>query len=385
MPSAVDAKAGRAQRIVVTGAGGLLGWHCLVRLHARNCAARFRGEPAPYDLVPVDRATFNDPNCLGGAVEGAAAVLHFAGVNRGTEAEVETGNIDIATRLAEACGTSGAAPRIVYANSTHAASDTPYGRSKRRAGEILADAVPRFTNLVLPHIFGEGARPFYNNVTATFIHQVMRGETPEVNPEGRVQLLHAGAAVEAAIGAFEGGAFGELRPAPRPMGVGALLARLQDMHAAYGANLFPDLSDPFDLALFNSYRAALYPEGFPRPLKLNADARGVLFEAAKGGGGGQTFLSWTEPGVTRGNHFHLDKVERFLVLEGEAVIRIRRVPDGPVWEYRVDGRQPAAVDMPTLHTHSIENVGRTPLLTLFWTQAVFDPAAPDTYTDPVLG
>jgi UDP-2-acetamido-2,6-beta-L-arabino-hexul-4-ose reductase len=372
-------------RIVVTGAGGLLGWHCLVRLHARNCAARFRGEPAPYDLVPLDRATFNDPARLGGAVEGAAAVLHFAGVNRGTEAEVETGNIEIATRLAEACGKSGAAPHIVYANSTHAASDTPYGRSKRRAGEILAAATSRFTDLVLPHIFGEGARPFYNNVTATFIHQVMRGETPEVNPEGRVQLLHAGAAVEAAIGAFEGGVLGELRPAPRPMGVGELLARLQDMHAAYGANLFPNLSDPFDLALFNSYRAALYPEGFPRPLKLNTDARGVLFEAAKGGGGGQTFLSWTEPGVTRGNHFHLDKVERFLVLEGEAVIRIRRVPDGPVWEYRVDGRQPAAVDMPTLHTHSIENVGTTPLLTLFWTQAVFDPAVPDTYADPVLG
>lgn len=385
MHSAADAVTGEARRVVVTGAGGLLGRHCLVRLHARNCAARFRGEPAPYDLVPLDRAAFNDAARLAGALEGAAAVYHFAGVNRGPEEEVEAGNVDIATRLAEACRASGSTAHIVYANSTHAASDTPYGRSKRRAGDILANAAPRFTDLVLPHIFGEGARPFYNNVTATFIHQVMRGETPSVNPDGRVQLLHAGAAVEAAIGAVAEGVTGELRPAPRPMGVVDLLARLQGMHASYGANLFPDLSDPFDLALFNSYRAALYPEGFPRPLKLNTDARGVLFEAAKGGGGGQTFLSWTEPGVTRGNHFHLDKVERFLVLQGEAIIRIRRVPDGPVWEYRVDGRQPAAVDMPTLHTHSIENIGDKPLLTLFWTQAVFDPAAPDTYADPVLG
>lgn len=373
------------QRVVITGAAGLLGWHCRVRLHARNCAARFRGEPAPYELVPLDRVAFSDPARLADAVEGAAAVFHFAGVNRGTEAEVEAGNVDIATRLAEACHASGSTAHIVYANSTHAASDTPYGRSKRRAGEILASAAPRFSDLVLPHIFGEGARPFYNNVTATFIHQVIRGEVPSVNPEGRVQLLHAGAAVETAIAAVAECVSGELRPAPRPMGVGELLARLQDMHAAYGANLFPNLSDPFDLALFNSYRAALYPQGFPRPLKLNTDARGVLFEAAKGGGGGQTFLSWTEPGITRGNHFHLDKVERFLVLQGEAIIRIRRVPDGPVWEYRVDGRQPAAVDMPTLHTHSIENVGDKPLLTLFWTQAVFDPAAPDTYADPVLG
>ena len=385
MHSAAERTPGETRRVVVTGAAGLLGRHCLVRLHARNCASRFRGAPLPYDLVALDRAAFNDAGRLAAAVDGAAAVLHFAGVNRGTEAEVEAGNVDIATRLAEACRASGSTAHIVYANSTHAASDTPYGRSKRRAGEILAAAAPRFTDLILPHIFGEGARPFYNNVTATFIDQVIRGEVPSVNPEGRVQLLHAGAAVEAAIAAFAEGATGEQRPAPRPMGVGELLARLQGMHAAYAANLFPDLSDPFDLALFNSYRAALYPDGFPRPLKLNADARGVLFEAAKGGGGGQTFLSWTEPGITRGNHFHLDKVERFLVLEGEAVIRIRRVPAGPVWEYRVDGRQPAAVDMPTLHTHSIENVGARPLLTLFWTQAVFDPAAPDTYADPVLG
>lgn len=373
------------KRIVVTGAGGLLGGHCAARLHARNCAAVFGGDAPPFAILTLDHAAFNAPERLAVALAGADAVLHFAGVNRGTDEEVERGNVAIAATLAAGCRAGGVTPHIVYANSTHADTDTPYGRSKRRAGEILAAATPRFTNLVLPHIFGEGARPFYNNVTATFVHQVMRGEAPSVNPEGRVQLLHAGAAVEEAIAAALGGVIGDVRPAPRPMGVGELLARLQSFHAAYEANIFPDLSDPFDLALFNTYRAALYPDGFPRPLRLNADARGVLFEAVKGGGGGQTFLSWTEPGVTRGNHFHLDKVERFLVLEGEAVIRIRRVLGGPVWEYRVDGNAPAAVDMPTLHTHSIQNVGTRPLLTLFWTQALFDPAAPDTYFDPVLG
>ena len=102
------------------------------------------------------------------------------------------------------------------------------------------------------------------------------------------------------------------------------------------------------------------------------------------GGGGQTFLSWTEPGVTRGDHFHLGKVERFLVVEGEAMIRIRRVLGEEVWEYKVSGDVPAPVDMPVLHTHSIENSGDGRLLTLFWTQEIFDPAAPDTYADPVL-
>lgn len=371
------------RRIVVTGAGGLLGWHAAVRLHARNCAAAFRGEQPPFDLVALDRAAFTDDAALHSALAAAEAVLHFAGVNRGEDAAVERGNVEIAQRLIENCRATGAAPHIVYANSTHAGADTPYGRSKRRAGDILATGAGRYTDLRLPHIFGEGARPFYNNVTATFIHQVIRGESPSINPAGRVQLMHAGAAAQAAIDAALGGATITSLPEAHPMTVGELLDRIRALHAAYSANVFPDLSEPFDLALFNSYRSALYPGGFPRPLALHQDARGVLFEALKGSGG-QTFLSWTEPGMTRGNHFHLAKAERFLVLEGEAVIRIRRVLGGPVWEFRVDGQAPAAVDMPTLHTHSIENVGGKPLLTLFWTHEMFDPARPDTYADRVL-
>lgn len=372
-------------RIVITGAAGLLGWHAAVRLHARNCAERFHGRPAPFELVRLGHGEFADPVTLQAALAGADAVLHFAGVNRATTDEVEAGNPAIAEALAAACRAAGVQPHIVYANSTHAGSDTPYGRSKRRAGEILAASTPRYTDLVLPHIFGEGARPDYNNVTATFINRVVAGQPPEVNPEGQVQLLHAGAAADAAINAAVEGTYGRIEPGAHPLSVQSLLDRIDAFHQSYAGNLFPDLSDPFDLALFNSYRASLYPDGFPRTLKLNTDQRGTLFEAARGGGGGQTFLSWTHPGVTRGNHFHLGKVERFLVLEGDAIIRMRRVLGDAVWEFRVSGASPAAIDMPTMHTHSIENVGDRPLLTLFWTHEVFDPASPDTYADPVLG
>ncbi|MGX0904623.1 UDP-2-acetamido-2,6-beta-L-arabino-hexul-4-ose reductase [Roseovarius sp. MBR-79] len=372
------------KRIAITGAAGLLGWHAHARLHAVNCAARFRGDEAPYDIVALDRAAFNDAERLRAALSGAVAVLHFAGVNRAPDDEVETGNPRIATQLADGCRAAGVSPHIVYANSTHATSDTPYGRGKRRAAEILSAAVPEFTDMVLPHIFGEGARPFYNNVTATLIHQILAGDTPSVNPDGQVRLLHAGAAAQAAIDAVETGTTGEIAPEPRPMRVPALLDRLQAFHDLYSANIFPDLSDPFERALFNTYRAATYPDGWPRPLRLNTDPRGTLFEAVKGGGGGQTFLSTTRPGVTRGDHFHIGKVERFLVVQGEAVIRIRKVLTGDVWEYRVSGDAPAPVDMPTLHTHSIENVGTGDLLTLFWTHDLFDPTAPDTYADKVI-
>jgi len=372
------------KRIVITGAKGLIGWHAHARLHAANCAATFKGEPAPFDIVALDHAAFDDDATLQAAVEGAQAVLHFAGVNRAPDDEVEAANPAIALQLAKACETVGVAPHIVYANSTHATSDTPYGRSKRIAGEVLSQVGGRFTNMVLPHIFGECARPRYNNVTATFIEAVIAGETPDINSDGRVSLLHAGAAAQAALDAVVNDTVSALQPESRNIAVTELFALLQQFHANYQSNIYPDLGDPFTLALFNSYRAALYPGGFPRPLKLNTDARGTLFEAVKGGGGGQTFLSTTKPGVTRGDHFHLNKVERFIVVQGEAVIRIRKVLSDEVWEYRVSGDAPAPVDMPTLHTHSIENTGDTELVTLFWTHDLFDPINPDTFADKVV-
>lgn len=371
-------------KVVVTGARGLIGWHAHARLHAANCAAAFKGDPAPYEIVALGHAEFDDDTALTRALTGADAVLHFAGVNRAPDDEVEAANPAIARRLLAHCEEAGVIPHIVYANSTHAASDTPYGRSKRIAGEVIGAFTPRYSDLVLPHIFGEGARPYYNNVTATFIDKILKGEEITPNPDGKVQLLHAGTAAQAAIDALTQGQSGQIIPAPHPMSVPDLLAKLQGFHDSYSANIYPDLSDPFDVALFNSYRAASYPDGWPRPLRLNSDPRGTLFEAVKGGGGGQCFLSTTEPGITRGDHFHLDKVERFLVVQGEAIIRIRKVLSDEVWDYPVSGAAPAPVDMPSLHTHSIENVGKGPLLTLFWTHDLFDPANPDTYADKVL-
>ena len=200
-----------------------------------------------------------------------------------------------------------------------------------------------------------------------------------------MQLLHAGAAAQLAIDLVDGGVKGVLLPQGRHISVPDLMVKLEAFHLSYQAGIYPAFLDDFDVALFNTYRAATYPESWPRPVKLNSDDRGVLFEAVKGGNGGQTFMSTTAPGVTRGNHFHLNKVERFLVVQGDAIIRIRKIFSDEIWEYRVNGDVPAAVDMPTLHTHSIENVGTEPLLTLFWTNEIFDPEVPDTcllYTSP---
>lgn len=373
-------------KVAVTGGAGLLGWHARTRLHAANCAARFAKEDLPYDVVNLDRAAFENPDLMATQIAGVDCILHFAGVNRGTQEEVAAANPQIARQLVAACGRAGVKPHIVYANSIHSDTDSVYGRSKKEAGEILASATDRYTDVVLPHIFGECARPNYNNVTATFIDAAVNGRTPDINPDGSVQLLHVGAAVGRMIEEISGNGAGRVDLRGRDISVQALWDTILRLKSSYDAAIFPALSNPFEVALFNTYRTVLYPAAFPRLLGLNTDNRGQLFEAVKcAGDGGQTFVSWTEPGKTRGEHFHLNKIERFLVLEGEATIRIRRVLCDEIWTYKVSGSSPAIVDMPTVHTHSIENTGSRPLLTLFWANEIFDHGAPDTYADPVLG
>lgn len=372
------------KKIVITGGSGLLGRHASIRLHALNCASKFTGFPQPYLIKSLTRDEFNDNSKLIEAVDKSDIILHFAGVNRGNNEIIEKTNPEIATKLVSSCREVNANPHIIYANSTHYTSNSSYGRSKRLAHQILSSFTKNYTNLILPHIFGEGARPDYNNVTATFIDRVIREEIPDVNPEGKVELLHAGVVTDLALEAGILGKRGDIRLEGRPMSVQELLSLIYSFHKKYVSNIFPELNDSFQIALFNTYRNKLYPDHFPKKLHIHSDARGRLIEAVKGGSSGQTFLSWTEPNVTRGDHFHINKIERFLVLEGKAIIRIRPVLENRVWEYIASGDQPSVIDMPTLHTHSIENVGKGPLLTLFWTNEVFDPNNPDTYADPVL-
>lgn len=372
------------KKIVITGASGLLGWHSHAQLHAANCAAKFKGNPLPYEVMALNHADFDSDVKLQSALVGADSILHYAGVNRGLDGDIASGNPEIATRLVDACKLCKVRPHIIYANSIHSSHDSVYGRSKRMAGEVLQAYSSNYTDLILPHIFGECAQPFYNNVTATFIHQIIRGDAVSLNPDGHVQLFYAGDAARLAINALKFNKIGRLMPKSYSVTVPDLFAKLKVFDTSYKSNIYPDLSNAFDLALFNSYRCATYPDQWPRPLQLNTDQRGTLFEAVKGGSGGQTFLSTTKPGITRGDHFHLNKVERFVVIQGDAIIRVRKVLSQKVIEYRVSGRSPVCLDMPTLHTHSIENIGDNELLTLFWTNDIFDPTNTDTFADKVL-
>jgi UDP-2-acetamido-2,6-beta-L-arabino-hexul-4-ose reductase len=167
------------------------------------------------------------------------------------------------------------------------------------------------------------------------------------------------------------------------MVVSELLEILENIAATYRHGVIPPLPDDISLDLFNTYRSYLYPSIYPAPLTKRTDARGSLVEVVKGGSGGQNFVSDSHPAIVRGNHFHLRKVERFVVLRGQATIGIRRLFDDVVIDFSVDGGTPTFVDIPTMHTHNLTNTGSTELVTLFWSNEIFDPEAPDTYVEMV--
>lgn len=360
-------------KVAVTGAKGFLGWHLC-------CALRAAGA----EVVPIDRQAFAAPATLAATLGAVDAVVHAAGANRSDDAVVELTNVGLAGQLSAALPAV-APPHVLYLNSSHLDRDTPYGRSKVAAAQVLVDALPpdRLLDLVLPGVFGEGGRPYYNSVVATFCHQLAAGEALTVHDDGALELVHAQDVADAVLHAIQHGTSGRQRLAGEHTTVVALAARLRSLHERYDAGVVPALAHRFERSLFNTMRFARYPQHYPIGLAPRSDRRGRLVELVRTDTAGQMFFSSTEPGVTRGDHYHRRKVERFVVVEGTAVIRLRRLFSEEVVAFEVSGAAPVAVDIPTLHTHHITNTGGSTLLTVFWADELFDPEAPDTFAESV--
>ena len=354
-------------RIAVTGAHGFLGWHL-------RC--RFKALHHDIDVVPIGRPDFAR---LPELFDGVDAIIHVAGISRGTDDELTNGNADLAQAVIDAVRDGTGKPRIVVANSIRAGDTTPYGIGRAAAHALLSEfaaaASLELVDVVLPNLFGEHGRPHHNSFVATFCHEVAAGRVPEVFPR-EVELLHVQAAAQSLIDALDGPGRTE-RPRGEQHGVGEVLDLLRAYDDTYRRGEFPPLGTAFEVDLFNAYRAAAF-ENHPKiKLETRSDPRGGLVEAVKShGGGGQTFFSNTVPGATRGDHFHLRKVERFVVIEGQARMRLRKLFSDEVTDIDVTGDAPVAVDMPTMWAHNITNTGDSDLLTLFWSDSIFDPNIP---------
>jgi UDP-2-acetamido-2,6-beta-L-arabino-hexul-4-ose reductase len=236
----------------------------------------------------------------------------------------------------------------------------------------------------LKNVFGKWCRPNYNSVTATFCHSIAHGLPISISdPTREIELVYVDDVVAQFVGEIqdprgsEGGFAPDALPSTR-ITLGDLAGCIQAFHEMKSRLVIPDFAEPFNRRLYATYLSYVEPEALEYGLEAKRDARGALAEFIKSPHSGQVFVSRTRPGITRGNHYHHTKTEKFLVLAGEGLIRMRHIEGEEVVEYRICGEDYRVLDIPPGHTHSITNVGDTDMITLFWASEIFDPDRPDT-------
>ena len=241
--------------------------------------------------------------------------------------------------------------------------------------------------MIIPNVFGPFGHPNYNSVIATFCHLIANGQVPEIHVDKTVSLIYVQELVEKMIeliGQENSGEKVEVQ-ATSEMKVSEVLEKLRHYSEVYQLNgNIPSLTNSFEINLFNTFRSFIdLSTFFPKKLTPHADSRGAFVEIIRLGIGGQVSFSTTFPGITRGNHFHTRKIERFAVIKGKAEIALRRMDEDEVFRYRLSGEEPSFVDMPIWYTHNIKNIGNEVLYTNFWINEFYDPIDPDTYFENV--
>lgn len=369
-------------RILITGAGGFMGRNLR---HTLPCAR-------PQDeLMCVDVQTTQEECAF--AAKQADFVFHFAGVNRPkNEAEFMEGNRDFTQTLLSMLE-AGKKPPVWVSSSIQAALDNPYGASKRACEEAVRAYGQRTGAPVyiyrLPNAFDKWSRPNYNSAVATFCYNIARGLPIQVNdPNVRLRLCYIDDIMAECLRALNGHAtpggpgFCAVQPEHTIL-LDDLAQTIASFRTLRDRLESPDQSDPLTAKLYATYLSFLPPEDFARSPVVHADARGSFTELLYLGGHGQVSVNVSKPHITKGEHWHHTKHEKFIVLSGEGVIRFRKPDEQTVIAYQVRDDAPQIVDIPPGYTHNIENTGETDLITLMWANERFDPERPDTFRLPV--
>jgi UDP-2-acetamido-2,6-beta-L-arabino-hexul-4-ose reductase len=370
-------------KVGITGQKGFVGTHLFNTLGL---------QPEVYERVAFERSFFENEETLDAFVSQCDVIVHLAALNRHNEPEViyET-NLNLVKLLVASLERTNSKAHVLISSSSQEERDNLYGKSKKEGRELLANwatkAGANFTGLIIPNVFGPFGHPYYNSVVATFSHQVANGEIPKIEVDGQLKLIYVGELVAEIIKAIQSKNNDSkyIVDHTSEAKVSELLALLQDYKTTYqDQGQIPAIASTFELNLFNTFRCYMdIANHFPVKFTQHTDPRGTFVEVIRLGVGGQVSFSTTVPGVTRGNHYHTRKIERFAVIKGKALIQLRKIGTDEVLDFYLDGKEPSYVDMPIWYTHNIKNIGDEVLYTNFWINEFFDPNDPDTYFENV--
>lgn len=364
-------------KILVTGARGFIG---------KNLIAELKNQKYTH-ISEYTRDT--DTTLLDAYCKEADFVFHLAGVNRPKEQmEFMDGNFGFTKTLLNTLKKHSNTCPVLISSSTRAALDNPYGRSKKAGEDLLVDYGRTTGARVLiyrfPNVFGKWCRPNYNSAVATFCHNIARDLPITVNdPSVIMNLVYIDDVVEELIHALQGQAnyVGDFCAVPvvHSITLGKIVNLIYSFKNSCGSRTVPNMSDGFTSKLYSTYLSYLPQDKFSYPLTMNVDRRGSFTEFIKTPDRGQVSVNISKPGITKGNHWHHSKNEKFLVVSGTGVIRFRKVDSDETIEYYVSGDKLEVVDIPTGYTHNIENLGDVDMVTIMWASESFNPDKPDTY------
>jgi UDP-2-acetamido-2,6-beta-L-arabino-hexul-4-ose reductase len=371
------------RKIGITGQNGFVGYHLYqtVKLFSEE-----------FSLVDFNRSFFYDDLKMDAFVKGCDVIVHLAALNRHNDPEViYEMNTGMVNKLVLALERTRSMAHVIISSSTQEDRDNLYGKSKKEGRLMLSNwaskAGGKFTGMVIPNVFGPFGNPFYNSVIATFCHQVSHGETPKIEVDGLLKLIYVGELVEEIIKAIRSNdnTHDMQIPHTAESKVSEILKLLEYYKEVYQEKgEFPSINNAFEHKLFNTYRCYMDIKNyFPRKFIQHPDKRGAFAEIARIGIPGQVSFSTTVPDITRGNHFHTRKIERFAVIKGKALIQLRKIGTTEVYNFYLDGTEPAYVDMPVWYTHNIKNIGEDTLYTIFWINEPYDAKDPDTWFEVV--
>ena len=366
-------------RIGITGQAGFVGTHLY------NWLGLF---PDKYVRVTFDDSYFSSSNKMEEFVGNCDVIVHLAAINRHEDAQViYSTNVELVEKLITAMESVNAKPHVLFSSSTQENLDNLYGKSKsegRRKLELWAERNnANFSGLIVPNVFGEFSLPNYNTFIATFAHKLINQEEPKVMVDSDVRLIYIASLCKFIISQFSNNGINRIEiPFDFERKVTDILNLFKEFKILYlDQGIIPVLKDINEVNLFNTFRSYITPCSLE--LKKHTDERGIFVETIKLGVGGQVSFSTTVPGITRGNHYHTRKIERFTVIKGKAVIQLRKIGTNEIFSFKLDGKNPSYVDMPVWYTHNIKNVGDEELYTQFWINEWYNPNDGDTYFEEV--
>ena len=361
--------------ILVTGAKGFIGKNIVIRLKEQK-----------YNVLEYDVDNAEDD--LNSYISDCNSIIHLAGVNRPKDqTEFISGNTDFTKKLIDKVKKENRVLPVVMSSSIQAGLDNPYGKSKKKAEDELLSYIETGglgSIFRLHNVYGKWSCPNYNTVVATFCNNIALGLDIKIDaPEKVIELVYIDDVIDAFLRFIDNPIAGlndyQYIEKTNKISLGELANKLFSYKECLQTGVVPNLKDQFNKNLFSMFLSYNSKESIIQKPKLNTDDRGWLFEFIKSEETGQIFISTTKPGITRGNHYHHTKIEKFCVIKGSGKISLRNIISNKLIEYTVDGSSPDVVHIPPGYTHNITNTGEDEMIAIFWANEIFNNNKPDTF------